>query len=459
MNLNLPNNYNKNNFLEITQELNKLKETLYSVNKIENILEKIDKVVLNEQFETINATVDENLEANYLNLTFNISEGEKFLIERINIFGNTITSENVIRNQLEIDEGDSFNRLLETKSVNNIKSLNFFRDVKSEVLDGTDDKSKIVNITVEEKPTGELMAGAGVGTSGSSILFGVKENNFLGNGISLDANLNLSTESIKGKFIVNNPNYKNTDNSLNMEVLVIETDRLENSGYKTNQTGFSVGTRFEYYDDLYLNLGNSLSYEKLETDSTASERQKKQEGDYFDGFLNLSLDYDKRNQKFQTTEGFRSFYSMKLPVISENYTLTNAYNYKLFTEFYEDNLTSVSFLIKASNSMNDEDIKLSERLYIPANRLRGFDTKKVGPKDGNDYIGGNFISAVNLSTTLPQILPDNQNTDFLLFMDIANIWGVDYDSALDDDKVRSSIGIAVDWFTVVGPLTFLSHIH
>ena len=150
--------------------------------------------------------------------------------------------------------------------------------------------------------------------------------------------------------------------------------------------------------------------------------------------------------------------SMQLPVISESYTLTNSYNYKFFTELYEDNLTSISFLLKASNSINNEDIKLSERLYIPSSRLRGFETRKVGPKDGNDYIGGNFISTINLSTTILQILPNNQNTDFLLFMDIANIWGVDYDSALDDDKVRSSVGIAVDWFTVVGPLTFsLAH--
>ena len=147
-----------------------------------------------------------------------------------------------------------------------------------------------------------------------------------------------------------------------------------------------------------------------------------------------------------------------MPIVSDTNTLTNSYNYKIFKELYDNNVSTFSLLFKGASSLSGDDIKLSERLYIPANRLRGFDTKKVGPKDGNDYIGGNFISAVNLSTTLPQILPDNQNTDFLLFMDIANIWGVDYDSALDDDKVRSSIGIAVDWFTVVGPLTFsLAH--
>ena len=454
LSINLPSDYDEENFNEIKNQFKEIKGSAYSVNKIEDILEKIDKVVLSEQFESINANVDENLFENKLNLTFNIFEDEKVFIERINIFGNNVTSENVIRNQLEIDEGDPFNKLLEAKSINNIKSLNFFRSVESVIVDGKDKNSKIINIEVQEKPTGEIMAGAGVGTSGSNILFGVKENNFLGKGIGLDANLNLGTEQIKGKFSVNNPNYQNTNKSLNFEVSSTETDRLKNSGYKTNKTGFSLGTRFEYFDDLYLALGNSLFYENLETDNTASARQKTQEGDYFDGFLKINFDYDKRDQKFQTTDGFRSTYGVNLPYVSDTYTLTNTYSYKYFTEIYENNISSISFLFQSANSLKDDDIKLSERLYLPSSKLRGFEFGKVGPKDGEDYIGGNFLSAININATIPQILPNNESTDFLIFMDIANIWGVDYDSSLDNDKIRSSIGIGIDWFTPIGPLNF-----
>ena len=454
LSINLPSDYDEENFNEIKNQFKEIKGSAYSVNKIEDILEKIDKVVLSEQFESINANVDENLFENKLNLTFNIFEDEKVFIERINIFGNNVTSENVIRNQLEIDEGDPFNKLLEAKSINNIKSLNFFRSFESVIVDGKDKNSKIINIEVQEKPTGEIMAGAGVGTSGSNILFGVKENNFLGKGIGLDANLNLGTEQIKGKFSVNNPNYQNTNKSLNFEVSSTETDRLKNSGYKTNKTGFSLGTRFEYFDDLYLALGNSLFYENLETDNTASARQKTQEGDYFDGFLKINFDYDKRDQKFQTTDGFRSTYGVNLPYVSDTYTLTNTYSYKYFTEIYENNISSISFLFQSANSLKDDDIKLSERLYLPSSKLRGFEFGKVGPKDGEDYIGGNFLSAININATIPQILPNNESTDFLIFMDIANIWGVDYDSSLDNDKIRSSIGIGIDWFTPIGPLNF-----
>ena len=174
------------------------------------------------------------------------------------------------------------------------------------------------------------MAGAGFGTTGSSIFLGVKENNFLGKGISLDSNLNISSESINGLFSIENRNYKNTDKSLFLTVDASETDRLKNSGYKFNRTGFDVGTRFEYYDDFYLKLGSSNYYERIETDNTASARQQAQEGDYLDLFLNISATYDKRNQKFQTSDGFLSTYSVDLPYISETYSLINKYKYKYF---------------------------------------------------------------------------------------------------------------------------------
>ena len=208
-------------------------------------------------------------------------------------------------------------------------------------------------------------------------------------------------------------------------------------------------------DDFNLGLSTRTFYEKIETDSTASTRQQKQEGSYFDNFVKINFDYDKRNQKFRTTEGYRSFYSLDLPTISKTNTFTNTYNYKLFSELYEDNLSSLSLFLQSSNSITGDDIKLSERLSIPGSKLRGFETGKVGPKDGADFIGGNYLAALNFQSTLPKILEDNQNVDLLFFIDAANLWGVDYDSSLDDSsKIRSSVGIAVDWFTAIGPLNF-----
>ena len=178
-------------------------------------------------------------------------------------------------------------------------------------------------------------------------------------------------------------------------------------------------------------------------------------GNYFDTFAKINLDYDKRNQKFRPSRGFRSYYNLDLPIISKTSTLKNTYDLNYYKSFYEENITSAKFLFKTSNSINNKDIKLSERLFIPSSRLRGFEYGKTGPKDGGDYVGGNFLTAVNFNTNIPQLFPTAENFEFLFFIDAANIWGVDYDSSLDkNNDIRSSFGIAVDWMTVAGPLNF-----
>ena len=147
-----------------------------------------------------------------------------------------------------------------------------------------------------------------------------------------------------------------------------------------------------------------------------------------------------------------------MPIISENNTLTNTYNYKIFSELFEENISSFSMSFSSASSITGDNIKLSERLYVPQRKLRGFVNGKIGPMDGDDYIGGNYYAIMNLSTTIPQILPNAQNIEVISFLDMANLWGVD-DNILDDgNKLRSSVGLGIDWFTPIGPLNFsLSH--
>ncbi len=456
--LNLPTDFSESNYESLNKLFNKLENEPYSLYNVENILEKIENITVNEQYESIKATVEETIIDNKINISFNIKETERIFIERINILGNNITKESVIRNQIEIDEGDPFNSILYTKSLNNIKSLNFFEKVEGEVLKGNKFNSKIINISVVEKATGEIFAGVGTGTGGSNVSFGVKENNYLGSGVLVDSNLSLSETKIKGKLFISNPNYKNTDKSLNLNVESSVTDQLSTSGYKSNVTGFSLGTDFEYLDDLRFGISTKNIIEKITVDTKASLKQKKQEGNYFDNFLGMDLNYDKRNQKFQTTSGFFSNYSVDIPILSDTNTLMNSYNYKVFKELYEDNVSTLSFLLSSSTSITGDNVKLSERLYIPARKLRGFEAGKVGPKDGSDYVGGNYVSSINATSTIPYFLENVQNVDIVMFADFGNIWGVDYNSSLEADEIRSSVGLGMDWLTPIGPLTFsLAH--
>ena len=454
LNVQLPDDFETLNYEKLNTFFDDLKGEPYSSNTVEKILNKLDTISINEQYQSVKSTVSEEIVSDKINLIFKIEETEKFLVERINILGNNITRENVIRNQLLIDEGDPFNEILKNKSINEIKSLNFFKSVESNVVNGKDINSKIINITVDEKPTGEISAGAGFGTSGEVLEFGVRENNYLGKGLAVDSRLSLSTDNIKGNFNIINPNYNNSDKSINFGLKAQQNDKLSTFGYKSSKYGSSIGTNFEYLEDFNLGLETSVYLEKIETDSTASASQKTQEGNYFDNYVNLSFDYDKRNQKFKTTDGFRSTYNINLPVLSEKNTLTNYYNYKIFSELYEDNISSLSIGLSSATSVTGDDIKLSERLYVPQSKLRGFENGRIGPKDGEDFIGGNYYALMNFSTTIPQILPNAQNIEVVSFFDVANLWGVDNSSIDDGSKIRSSIGLGIDWFTPIGPLNF-----
>ena len=455
LNLNLPLDFDNENFNELENVFREIKNEPYSLFSIEKIIEKIENITLNEEYRSISVLIDKKIFENKINIDFNIEKTEDILVERINIFGNFVTRENVIRNKFFVDEGDPYNEILKNKTLNEIRSLNFFKNVEIDVVDGSSINSKILNITVEEKPTGEIAAIAGVGTSGNSIGFSVRENNFLGKGIGFDSNLTLSTDSIKGLFSVTNPNVFNSDKSISTSIESSELDKFTEYGYKTSKTGFLVSTNFQYLDDFRLGIGSSSYYQNIETNSTASEAQKKQKGDYFDNYLKLDFDYDKRNQKYQTSSGFRSFYSLDIPLISETNTLINSYNYQNYIELYENNITSFSWYLNSVNSISNKDVKLSERLYVPSSKLRGFVYGRVGPKSGSDYVGGNYVSAINLVSTLPQLLENSQNLDFSIFFDAANVWGVDYDSSINDSNdIRSSLGIALDWLTPIGPLNF-----
>ena len=133
--IDLPNDFSKSNYENVEKFFRKLENEPYSINRINDIVEKIETITVNEQYESIKATLQEKIVSNKININFKVEETEKFFIEKINIFGNNVTRESVIRNQIEIDEGDPFNQILYAKSLNNIKALNFFKEVNGEILD------------------------------------------------------------------------------------------------------------------------------------------------------------------------------------------------------------------------------------------------------------------------------------------------------------------------------------
>ena len=450
----LDSTFDKKIFFPLREKYNDLVGTYYSPFKIKKILEEIDIIIENKNLQFVEHSVQETIEGDKINLAFNIKEGKKIIVERINIKGNNVTNESVIRSELLLDEGDPFTNLNLDKSVAKLKSKNIFNRVKSEVLPGSSDDQKIIEINIEEKPTGELSAGAGVGTNGGTFAFDIQENNWLGEGKIVGINIELSEESLKGKLFYTNPNYDLLGNSIEYHVQNTSNDKPD-QGYENKLITFGAGTSFEQYKDIYTNLSLNFSYDDLRTNSNASASLQKQDGDFTELAAVYGLTYDKRNRTFMPTDGSVFGFVQSLPIYADKPFIDNTFRFSTYHEFNENYVGSGKIFLSAINGLNDEDVRLSKRKTLSTRRLRGFSKGKIGPVDGNDHIGGNYAAAVNFDVNLPNLLPDSSNTDVSFFVDFGNVWEVDYDDSLDDsNKLRSSTGVNASWISPIGPMTF-----
>jgi len=447
--------FDKNIFFSLNKLYNKYAGGYYSPFKIKKILDEIDKLIEINNLQFVEHQVQEIFENDEIILSFNIIEGEKVLVERINILGNSVTNEDVIRSELKVDEGDPLTGILLSKSISKIRSRNIFKSVNSEVKSGSKSDLKIIDIRVEEKPTGEISAGAGIGTNGGSFAINISENNWLGEGKKVDFELEVSQDSLKGEFNYQNPNYDLLGNAINYNLTNITNDKPD-QGYENKLISAGVNTSFEQFKDIYANLGVDVSYDDLRTTSNASSSLKKQEGGFSELSINYGFSYDQRNRTFMPTEGFITGFNQTLPLYADKPFIGNTFTSSRYHSFNENIIGAGKFLITTVNGLNDEDVRLSKRKSLSTSRLRGFEKGKVGPVDNEDHVGGNYAAAINLEANLPNFLPESTNTDIGFFLDAGNVWGVDYDDSIDDsNKIRSSTGVAASWLSPLGPMTFI----
>ena len=314
---------------------------------------------------------------------------------------------------------------------------------------------KIININVEEQPTGEITAGAGIGTDGGLFALGVKENNWLGTGKTIAIDFEIDNESLSGVVNYRDPNYDFLGNTLNYSISN-ETNDKPDQGYENTLTAASVGTSFEQYKDVYLSLGLSASYDDLRTDSSASAALKKQEGTYNEISGNYGLSMDTRDRPFMPSSGSILTFSQSLPIYADKSFVANRFSASKY-KYLNENIVGVGKLyLAAINGFGSDDVRISKRQVLSTNRLRGFERNKIGPVDNKDHVGGNYAAALNFEANLPTILPDDTNADVSVFIDFGNVWGVDYDSSLDDsNKIRSSTGVIANWMSPLGPMNFV----
>ena len=449
------NNLNKQDFDKISKFIANELVGNFSNKKINNLKDKIFTYLNLRKIEFVKFNIfPKKLENNLIDTEIIIEKTARKFVNQINVKGNSITEEEVIRRELAYSEGDAFSNYKLNKSKDNLIASGIFKEVKTKIKN-LDNERVDIELEVEEQPTGSISAGVGAGTAGASVTTGISEKNLFGKGIFVNSNVMLGTENIKGMISTTLPDFKNTDNDLIYNIYVTSTD-YENSGYESTVAGNSIATKYDLYEDMTFNPGFGFDLDDISTNSSASDLYKSRDGKYLTLKTFYNLESDKRDKRFQTTKGHRVNFGQALAIPGSDipYIENNISGIYYYT-FIKDFTLSLKSGLSSINAFNNKDVKLSNRKFLTSRNLRGFEGYGIGPKDGDNHIGGNYSAYTSVSSTVPNPLPDKWNANSVIFFDAGNVWGVDYDSSKDSDKIRSSAGLSLDWISPVGPLSFV----
>jgi outer membrane protein insertion porin family len=443
---------------EIKNISNKLlKNEFYSPLIINKLNKQVTSFLESKRYDNFEINIQDAKAADSnINVVIQLNDGQKSLVNKINIKGNTITEEKTIRDNLIISEGDQLNSSKIKKSVDSIKSKQLFSKVEYKIEESEKKNFKDLNLFVKEQPTGNISAGVGYGTNGGLFEASINERNFLGQGINLNFTGRLSADVIRGEISYVDPNYINSNKELAAS-LFSEVDDYQNSGYQNKRAGTRFATKYEIYEDIFFRPNLGLQFDKLEVTGSASSLLRSRQGDFITTSLGYNFSYDQRDSKFNPTSGSLIYFDQNIATFfSDIPTVQTGIGATFYTELFSDKFIG-SAKAKLANvvAFNDKDVKLSDRIFASSNDLRGFEQRGVGPVDSGDHIGGNNLATLSLKSTFPNPIPESLRATTFLFFDMGNVWGADYSSTISDSsKLRTSTGIALDLMSPIGPLSF-----
>lgn len=435
-----------------------IKNKVYSITVVDLLEKKLNTYLEDKRYANFQIDIEEIKNSDdTINLFIKFTPLKKTLIGKINIYGNTITEEKVVRDNLLLSEGDILNISKIKKSIDKLESKNIFRKVEYKTSDSIEQKnSEDINFYVKEQPTGSISAGIGYGSNGGLLEGSVNERNFLGKGIDLNFTGRIASEKISGVLSYIDPNFKNSEKEF-ANYFYTETDDYSNAGYTSKRIGDRLATKYEIFEDIYLKPFVILQLDKLETNSNASSLMRSRAGSFNTTALGFNLSADFRDSKSQPTAGSTLFFDQNYAtLLSDVPTISTSVGSTFYQQLFSDKfIGSAKFKFSNTAAFDNKNAKLSDRIFTSNTDLRGFESRGIGPIDSGSHVGGNYLGLINLKSTFPNPIPEFLRPKSYLFYDVANVWGVDYsDTISQSSKLRTSIGVAFDIISPVGPLNF-----
>ena len=340
-----------------------------------------------------------------IDVIFNINEGERIFVDRINISGNTRTHDEVIRREFRIEEGDAFNAAKIKASRRNVENLNYFSKVDIETVP-TDNNKADVNVNFEEKSTGSFNVGVGYSTvNGALVRAGINEDNFQGKGQQLGADVSVSQRSQDYDLSFTEPYFMGLPLRAGVDLFRSEQDYQDEGSYDSETTGGRLRLGWNYTDDLSQQLRYTLRQDKIaNVDEYSSVYIKQEEGTSTGSVIGQTLYYDKRDSSINPKEGY--FLSFGNDVAGaggdEKYFKfdAKAYTYYTMADYYTFKLfANAGYIV----GYGDEDVRLAQRYYLGGSTLRGFEFAGIGARDKytDDALGGNWMLYTGAEMSFP----------------------------------------------------------
>jgi len=410
-------------------------------------------------FIDVNSVLNKNTHTGEVELTFDISEGQRLFIDKINIAGNTRTEDEVIRREFRLDEGDEFNVSKIKASRRNVEALDYFSKVDIQT-EPTDNENKAnLNVNVEEKSTGAFNVGIGYSTvNGALVRVGIAENNFQGKGQKLSADMAISQRSSEYDLSFTEPYFMGRRLSAGVDVFRTEEDYQDEGSYDSETTGGRLRLGWNYTDDLAQYVRYTLSKDKIsDVDDDASRYIKAEEGSYTNSAIGQTIVYDKRDSKINPREGYYLSFGNDIAGLGgdEKYFKFDAKAYKYYT--ISDNYT-FKFFVNGGyiSGYGDEDVRLAHRYYLGGSNMRGFEYAGIGARDKytQDALGGNWMIYSGAEFQFPVGL-DELGVRGRTFVDVGALGkpdNIDERYVEYSDKPRVAAGFGFQWMSPMGQI-------
>lgn len=451
---------------------------LYESDKIETAVDALTFAAgsAGYAFVEIEPTYRANPDTDTVDVTFNVKEGQRVYVDRINIIGNTRTLDHVIRREVMLTEGDAFNRTLLERSRNNLRALGFFKEVTVEEARGSAGDRSVVNVTVEEQPTGELSVGAGFSSVDSFVVnLGITERNFRGRGQNVVARLEWGSLRQQVDFRFTEPKFLGRDLRAGFDAFHSRYDLSKYSSYDYRSTGGGVRLSYPLNGYTLLSTRYFLKSDEIIVPTgycTATGSGSTALCDQVGSFLNSSAGYtllvDRRNDPVRPTRGWTGTLRQDFAGIGGdvNYIKTEA-DVAAYWGIAPAWVVTATASTGYISGWGGDPIRINDRFFKGGNSFRGFETAGLGPRDLNttDSLGGNFYAIGTLEMTVPNGLPEEYGIRTSLFTDVGTLGALDDrytvnslgnpdPNIVDELALRASAGVSIHWRSPMGPIRF-----